>query len=123
MSSGTVLIVDSDTELAQIVGAFLSLNGYRVHVTKKAREAIGKIAMQKYTCIFLDPDLGEEDGSDVLIAARDPSGLNSRTPFVIMSQSTSYNLRVDAIASVKAALAKPFELDDFISAFAAAVSP
>ena len=123
MSSGTVLIVDSDTELAQIVSSYLTLNGYRVHVTKKAREAIGKIAMQKYSCIFLDPDLGDEDGADVLIAARDPAGLNSRTPFVIMSRSTSYTLRVDAISSVKAALEKPFELDDFISAFATAVSP
>lgn len=120
MARGSILIVDADVELAKLIGAFLNSQGFRVNSTGRVRDAILKLSLQKYHVILLDPDLkssgGNDKGEDVLIGARDPGGMNSKTPFIIMTRSVQYSLPNHTLSQLKAILLKPFEFEDLLGA-------
>lgn len=122
MARGTVLIVDSDSELAQIVSSFLNFHGFRVHYTSRVREAVGKLALQRYAAVLLDPNLDGERGDSVLLAAVDPTGLNNGTPFVVMSESLDYGLPAEAIGPIRSIVQKPFDLEDALAALQGAIT-
>lgn len=116
MARSSILIVDSDSELAQIIGSFLNFHGFRVNHSTKVRDAISKISLQKYSAILIDPDLQGIDGDEVIRAASDPNSMNNKTPIIVMSGSLDYELATDVVNQVQRALPKPFTFEDLVKA-------
>ena len=115
MAKSSVLIVDGDGELAKIIAAFLNLQGYRVNYVTRIRDAVSKLALQKYTAILLDPKLPNgERGEEVIRAAGDPGGMNSVTPFILMCKDTAYRLPNDSVRHVRGIVGKPFQFEDLL---------
>ena len=123
MARGTILLVDADSDLAQIVSSYLNYHGFRVHYCNRVRDAVGKLSLQRYSAVFIDPNLEGERGDTVLLAASDPAGLNSGTPFVVMSESLDYGLPAEAIGPIRSIVQKPFDLEDALSALQGVLQP
>lgn len=121
MARHSILIVDTDHELAQIIASFLNFQGYRVNYTSRQREAIGKLSLQKYSCILLDPDLQGEKGEEVIRAAGDPAGMNGRTPFILTTFSLEYGLPYDVVSPIRCILPKPFTLEQLLGVLKQAI--
>lgn len=108
----SLLIVDSDRNLAQILGALFNAQGVRVTHVSRLRDAVAKLSMQKFSVVLLEPILnGGEPGEESIRAAQDPSGFNQRTPFVLMTGAIQYEIPVSLVPPVKRILLKPFKID------------
>lgn len=116
MAKASLLIVDSDNHLAQIMASFLNFCGFRVTHTARKREAIKKLSFQRYSAVFIDPDLKKETGDEILRAIADKSGLNSKTPVILLAGSLDFKIADDVIPTIKQIIPKPFTLEDLIGA-------
>ena len=116
MARGTVLIVDSDSGLNQVVGAFLNLQGFRINATGRLRDAVTKLALQKYAFVLLDPDLGTERGEELIRAVSDPAGLNTKTPLILITSELKYEIPSSMVTRINAILPKPFTFEDLQTA-------
>ncbi len=114
--SKTILVVDGDQELQTILAAAFAIEGFRSVTLSRTRDAIGKLRFQQFSAIFLDPDIKSERTSEILLSAADPSGMNTKTPVVIMTASLDTEIPTGVLTSVKAILKKPFNLDELIGA-------
>jgi DNA-binding response OmpR family regulator len=112
--SKTILLVDGDPELLSILAAAFALEGFRSVTLSRTRDAIIKLRLQKYSAIFLDPDIQGERTAEIFLSATDPAGMNAKTPVVIMSSNLGAEVPAAAVASVKAVLKKPFNLDELL---------
>lgn len=122
MARSSILVVDSDGELLKIISSFLNSQGYRTNQTGRVREAVAKLALQKYALVLLEPNLSGDRGEEVMRAASDPHGLNARTPFVLLTKTVKYELPNDVLAQIKGIVLKPFQFEDLLSAISAAIS-
>lgn len=117
MARSSILIVDTDSELSKIVGAFLNSQGFRVNHVTRVRDAITKLSMQKYSAIVLEPHLSSgEHGEEVIFGAIDPSGANHKTPVVLTTNALNYELPNEILSQVQAIVTKPFQFDDLLGA-------
>jgi DNA-binding NtrC family response regulator len=114
LKSKTVLIVDSDQELQSILAAALAIEGFRTVAIGRTRDAIGKLRMQKFSALFIDPQINQERTSDLFLSAMDPNGMNAKTPLVLMSSNLDAEIPLEAVPAIKAYLQKPFNLDEFV---------
>ncbi len=117
MNNQSVLIIDRDRELAQIVGSFLNLFEVRVTFAGRVSEAFVRLDSQKFSCIFLDPDLGLERGEKILLDISGPGSLNHKTPVILSSANGEYAMPLHAIKQVKGVIKKPFDLESLYSCF------
>lgn len=109
----TVLIVDLDSALASILGAYLTAQGYRVQFTTRVRECLRKIENQKFSHIFLDPDLGPDSAAQVLTELMAKSGFNALTPLTLMTAKTEMSIPAASTKRLHSILPKPFSLQEF----------
>lgn len=110
MAKHSILIVDTDRNLAQVLGALFNSQGIRVHHVTRLRDAVAKLSLQKYSVVLLEPALADESGAEVIRAAQDPTGLNQRTPFVVMTRSLDHEIPVSVSPLVQRVLLKPFQV-------------
>jgi DNA-binding response OmpR family regulator len=64
-----ILIVDDDPDVAEVLGARLGLNGYRVIKAQSGKEGIEKAKEEPPHLIILDilmPDIGGEEVAEIL---------------------------------------------------------
>jgi DNA-binding response OmpR family regulator len=111
--TSAVLVVDHDSELASILGAFLTAQGHRSLFTTRVREAARKIANQKFTHIFVDIGLKPESISSLFMELAAPGCLNAQTPITIMASDLEATLPMANVKRVHSILAKPFTLQEF----------
>jgi DNA-binding NtrC family response regulator len=109
----TVLIVDRDSDLVSILSSYLTMSGYRVCFTTRVREALRKLAFQKFSHVFLDPDLAPDNALQILDELSSPNSMNSRTPLILMTFNLEYTLPMPSVKRIQAILAKPFPLGEF----------
>ena len=72
MSSATVLVVDDDADLRELICDYLSSNGYQVQGAANAGEMDACLAENRVDCIVLDLMMPEEDGLSVLRRLKGP---------------------------------------------------
>lgn len=61
----TILIVDDDTDLAEMLGAYLSVQGYAVCATSMGEQALALASEQQPDLVLLDIHLPDLDGFEV----------------------------------------------------------
>ncbi|MGA5302513.1 response regulator transcription factor [Nucisporomicrobium flavum] len=91
--AGTVLVVEDDRELRDLLRRYLERAGYAVHTTGSGAEAIGLLTRDLVELMVLDLGLPDVDGLDVLAAARD-----SRTvPVVVLTARSAVEDRIEGL--------------------------
>ena len=125
----TVLIVDDDEDIANLVEEALSEDGYAVTILREAESgAIHEaVALHQPDCILLDGGAGSGYGNSWDLAA----SMSHRTPPVPVIMFTAHSgAIVEAKANVSArsqaaglaaVLTKPFELSELLSVVEQAV--
>src|SRR5512139_3580195 len=90
---GTVLVVEDDRELRELVRRYLERAGYAVHSTGSGAEALGRLAGGGVDLMVLDLGLPDVDGVDVLAAARD----GREVPVVVLTARSTVEERIDGL--------------------------
>src|SRR4051794_29974262 len=70
VSLPTVLIVDDEPTLLDLLGSFLRENGYHVRTARSGEEALDKLAREDAAAVVLDLGLPGIDGFEVCRRAR-----------------------------------------------------
>ena len=84
MSSKTVVIVEDETETAEMLAEMMRIMGYKVYQSSGGLQAIDLIAQKKPTTILLDQMLPGVSGLDVLHSIRLDERL-CKIPVIIVS--------------------------------------
>jgi two-component system OmpR family response regulator len=101
-----VLVVEDDTEMAQLLQRGLREDGYAVDATGDGREAVWMASETPYSTVVLDAGLPGIDGFEVCRTLR-RSGC--WTPIILLTARTSVGDRVEGLdAGADDYLAKPF---------------
>lgn len=111
--AASVLYVDDDRNLCQIVAKALRGEGYRVRTAFDGDDAILQIQEEVPDLLMLDVLLPRRDGFDVLSEIRSLTGPAANLPCVLVTGCTptpSYTQRATALGALDL-LAKPMPLD------------
>lgn len=111
---GSVLLVDQDSQLVTILASFLTAQGYRAIFTTRVREAIKKLRNQKFSHVFVDPDLRPDSPSELLAEVTDPNSLNFQTPITLMTAKLNEEVKLEEAKRLSAIMQKPFTLREFL---------
>jgi DNA-binding response OmpR family regulator len=90
---GTVLVVEDDRELRELVRRYLERAGFRVHSTASGAEAITTVRGGGVDLVVLDLGLPDVDGREVLAAARD----GDQVPVVVLTARSTVEDRIDGL--------------------------
>jgi len=110
--SRTILVVDDEPDVAQLLAEALELDGHRVDTATSGTSALDRLQERAYDLIFSDIRMPELDGPDLYreVARRRP-GLERRIVFVTgdtMSPTTTQFVEQARALSVS----KPFDIDE-----------
>jgi len=112
--SAPLLLVEDDNSVRSTLTTFLDLEGYTVEAVSSTRAAMEKLAASSYPIVISDIYLDERTGLDVLKAAKEA---HSDCRVILMSARGSMETVMAATrGGAFEYLAKPFELDDLLSA-------
>ena len=105
MTIPTLLVVDDDPDLRDMLKAFLTGHGLAVHVAASCAEVTRIVAAHRIDLILLDVMLGEESGMDICTGLR----ASNAVPIIMMSALSSDDYRMQGYASgADDYIAKPF---------------
>jgi DNA-binding response OmpR family regulator len=110
-SGFTILLVDDDDEVRDVLADVLRSEGYHAVCARSAEEAEAHARRQPLSLVLLDYRLGEDSAE--FVASRLRAELGSALPIVLLSGATDLHLR-GAEVGVTATLAKPFGVDDLL---------
>jgi response regulator RpfG family c-di-GMP phosphodiesterase len=108
--TGSILIVDDDAKVLEILGKSLSHRGHEVRTAAAGREALDSCTERVPDVIVLDLVLPDMDGRDVLKAIRTQPGGGS-VPVLFLSANGDPDTRVNALTEgAEDYIVKPFSL-------------
>lgn len=113
MSRGTVLVVDDDDAIVEVIRSALEDEGYRV-LSAVDGAALGLARDQRPDLILLDIMMPVMDGVEVSRRLRADS-TTARIPIIVMSANSRLSSVAEAMP-VNDRLPKPFELVDLFDA-------
>jgi two-component system alkaline phosphatase synthesis response regulator PhoP len=87
---GSVLVVEDDREIRELVRRYLERAGYGVHTTASGAEAIRSLGAGGVDLVVLDLGLPDVDGLTVLATARQEGGV----PVVVLTARSSVDERI-----------------------------
>lgn len=99
-----VLVVDDEVEICLLVTQYLRKLGYEVTYSLSIAEALGKLSIAPYDLLFVDLNLSDGSGYDIIRALKES---NAQSKVIVISAYDNERLR----ALQKGAtlfLAKPF---------------
>lgn len=91
--SDTVLVVEDDRELRDVVRRYLERAGHAVHTTGSGAEALSRLAGGGVDLVVLDLGLPDVDGLEVLAAAHD----GPQVPVVVLTARSTVQERIDGL--------------------------
>jgi CheY-like chemotaxis protein len=113
---GTVLCVDDDRDLCNILARALAEDGYGVVTAFDGQTAVDMVTESPPSLVLLDLILPRKDGFAVLESIRALDGPAADTPVIVLSGCTptpEYSARALALGAV-ALLVKPVPLDELL---------
>ena len=115
-SSRTILIVDDEWALAEVLSAILRDEGYRTLVAGNGREAETLLRAESVDLVIVDFMMPIMDAPELIAWMKDQAALQS-VPVIIMTSlpETSVRSRAEGFAAY---LQKPFMIDDIAEAVA-----
>jgi CheY-like chemotaxis protein len=121
---GTILCVDDDRNLCQILARALSEEGYDVLTAFEGDEAVETVSAESPDLVLLDLILPKRDGFAVIEAIRGLSGAAAATRVMVLSgcsPTPEYTARAEAL-DVSEFLTKPVPLVKLVDSVAATMS-
>ncbi|UCE87802.1 MAG: response regulator, partial [Deltaproteobacteria bacterium] len=116
----TILCVDADRHLCEILGKALSGEGYAVRVAHDGETALEELSGDPADLLLMDVLLPRRDGFSVLEALRGGGPPQAETPVILMSgfrQTPEYRERAERLC-VNELLTKPVPLDTLLQVVA-----
>jgi len=105
----SVLVVDDEQGIREVLADILSDEGYRVHTAENGVEALQALAVELIDCVILDVWLPGKGGLDVLAEVREEY---PRVPVIIISGHGTIDMAVRAVKQgAYDFLEKPLSLD------------
>jgi CheY-like chemotaxis protein len=104
----TILIVDDEFGIGELLEALLEDDGHRVLTAMNGRHALERIAEAKPDLVISDLMMPVMDGAALLTAMRENAELRS-TPFALMCALPETSI-ADRVSGYDAFLRKPFKL-------------
>ena len=117
-SSPTVLVIDDDPAIRDLLGDVLADAGYAVERTTGGHEALARLETGGIDLLLVDLKMPQTDGLEVcrLVRAREQAnGAPSRLPIIVLTALSDDRLADTCnLAGADDYLAKPFDLDDLL---------
>ena len=102
----TILIVDDEPDLLEILRFTLEEEGYRTFTASRMRDAIGILRREAIDLVLTDVRMPEGDGLQILAEAK---RLNPDTSIILMTGFADVNLAEAKAKGATALLSKPFD--------------
>ncbi len=122
-SAGTILVVDDEDVIRDLIGTVLEEGGYRVLTATDGRGAVTLFRehVSEIDLILLDMQMPDLDGRQTLALLREVSP----TVRVIMATGFAFQEVVEQVrkAGVLTVLHKPFHIEELLAAVGAALTP
>jgi len=113
MAQHSVLVVEDDTDLAEIVALNLKDSGYEVAVEHNGRSAVELVQRRHFQLVVLDLNLPEVDGLEICRVLR------SRTPYTGILMLTARSSELDRVLGLEVGaddyLTKPFSVRELLA--------
>lgn len=104
------LIVDDEEDILEIIQDRLEAYGFTVVTAGTGREALNKMAVEKFDGIFMDVKMPEMSGIEALEEIRKT---DKQTPIIIITSSSTREAAIEAIAKgANEYVLKPFEWEE-----------
>jgi DNA-binding response OmpR family regulator len=104
------LLVDDEEDILEIIQDRLEAYGFAVVTARTGREALNKVAVEKFDGIFLDVKMPEMSGIEALEEIRK---INQEIPVIIITSSSTREAAIEAIAKgANEYVLKPFEWEE-----------
>ena len=110
-TGASILVVDNDEAIRQMVGTILELEGYPVAVAASGVEALKEIDREPPRLILLDMRMPEMNGWQFARALKDR---HLHIPVVVMTAARDARQRAQEIGADDY-LAKPFDIGELVS--------
>jgi two-component system alkaline phosphatase synthesis response regulator PhoP len=115
-----VLVVEDDPAIRELIRLHLTFERYVVEEIDNGRDALARAADQRFELILLDLMLPDFDGITVCRTIRAGSGMNSRTPILMLTARDSESDKVLGLESgADDYLTKPFGVRELMARVAA----
>ena len=112
MRATRILLVSDATRTHEFLAPVLTACGYEVQIAKTGRDALKLIATTPFNVVFLDLDLSNMDGAEVLRKIR----TYSKIPIIVLSARTQEAEKVQALdAGADDYLEKPCGIDELLA--------
>lgn len=99
-----VLVVDDEVEICLLVTQYLRKLGYDVSYSLSIAEALGKLSASPYDLLFVDLNLSDGSGYDVITALKES---NAKSKVIVISAYDNERMRA-LQQGATLFLAKPF---------------
>lgn len=116
-----ILVVDDETDLLAGLKRFLEMSGYDVAVTTTCKGGVDILASFKPDIIFLDINVGNEDGREACRQIRSLAD-HRHTPIVLISADDDY-LKTYREYDANSFLRKPFQPSQLLEVAASYLFP
>lgn len=113
MENKTVLIVDDDPDIANIIAIVLQMAGYTTKKASTGNECLDCVKEERPSLILLDLMLPDMDGSKVAKLLRE-NKLTKEIPIVVVSASRNIERIVQEIP-INDYIEKPFEISHLVT--------
>ena len=111
-----ILMIDDDTELCEMVGEYLALEGFRVSTQHDGASGLERASGGEYEAILLDVMLPKLSGFEVLKRLRGGGSAGAQTPVMML---TARGQAVDRIVGLEVGaddyLPKPFDERELVA--------
>ncbi len=112
MSATRILVVADEPQIHEFLKPALTAGGYKVKIAKTGRGALKILATAPFDVVFLDLDLTDADGAEVLRELR----TYSETPIIVLSARTQEAEKVQALdAGADDFLEKPLAIGELMA--------
>lgn len=106
----TVLLVDDDPDLRDVLSDALTHEGYRVQAVQYGAEAIAKARLHDYGAVILDIGLPDLDGQSVLNVLME---MDETLPIIVLTGEASEDHRIRSLTKgAFAYVTKPYKLEE-----------
>lgn len=111
MDTNTILIVEDNKEISDMLSAFLSENGYQTECAYNGRDAAACLKNNTYTLILMDLMLPYRSGNDLIKELR----THSNVPVICLSAKSGMETRLEVLRTgADDYILKPFDLNEVL---------
>lgn len=115
MTKPSVLVVDDDIDMADLVATIFSKNGYNAVALNSGKEALEYLSQKKPDLIILDLLMPDMDGHELFKKLRS-SKATSGIPVIMLTASDSQREKVKALdTGIEDYVAKPFDIKELVA--------